>query len=539
MTGGVGSLGSRSSSTLLSLAFVLAGAIALWLSFGFLRAPYVANDGYQYLDAVSNIAAGRCVCINLAHFDEQVATGRFPIPFTHFPPGYPLLTAVIARTGVPADTAGYIISAAGFLVTIWLIWDIGLQLGAHPFLIAVFSLLWIGNEAALLYAAAVGTEGAFTAALMAVAALMVRDLHAEGGRPHLLLAIGVMAGVSYWLRYAGLFLLPVAGLYILWRCWQSRRDRRILAWGTAGLATAGILTFSIQIRNIAYTGSWRGGFIGGAGHSLRQIAAPLVKALYHLVFGDRVITRPDIWTAVFLASALAACFFSIQGLRRREGSAQRKFLGLALTWIGILAASYTAGLILTALTSIAADFSRYFVPLYPLVLASVAALASLAPLPRQFLAVSGMAIVVLALQSRSLLIRPAPADHVLARETLQQEVQPGVSGLEWLRDRVPASGVLFAVDGQAVHYILDRPVVSVIEPGSSSRPTGETAFHSLMQQFGAKYLLVFPDSSSPYLDSQNENPLMRNIAAGNLPEWLTLAARAPNIAIYECASCAR
>ena len=34
----------------------------------------------------------------LAHFDEQV--GRMPVPFTHFPLGYPLLIAALSKTGL-------------------------------------------------------------------------------------------------------------------------------------------------------------------------------------------------------------------------------------------------------------------------------------------------------------------------------------------------------------------------------------------------------------------------------------------------------
>ena len=36
----------------------------------------------------------------LAHFDEQVAQGRMPVPFTHFPLGYPLLIAALSKTGL-------------------------------------------------------------------------------------------------------------------------------------------------------------------------------------------------------------------------------------------------------------------------------------------------------------------------------------------------------------------------------------------------------------------------------------------------------
>jgi len=516
--------------------FLAAGTIALQLSYHRMGAPYVGNDGYQYLDAASNLLAGNCLCTNLAHFDEQVAVAHMPVPFTHFAPGYPLLVAVIARTGLRLETSAYLISAAGFLITIWLLWDVGLTLGTHPWVIAIFSLLWIANESALNYAATVSSEAVFTAVLMGIAALMVRDLRGAGRQPGLLLALGAAAGAAYALRYAGLFLLPIAGLYIVWRWW---RNRETLPWALGGALSAGLITGAIQLRNIIYTGSWRGGFTSGSSHRLRDVAVPILKVFYHLVFGDRVVTTIDVWTVVFLASFLSMCFLALRGWRRRKADFGREFLPVALRWMGLLAGAYTAGLILTALTSIAADFPRYFAPLYPLLLAGIASVVSVEAPRLQFLAIATMAVAILVVQSRSLAVNPFPAAHVLEREVLQQDVLPGVSALEWLRDHVPTSGVLVAVDGQAVHYVLQRPVISVLESEVTSRRTDQDGFHSLMAQHGARYLLVFPDLASPFLTSQDGIPFLRDLASGDSPSWLSLAARARNVAVYECRSCAQ
>jgi hypothetical protein len=45
---------------------------------------------------------------------------------------------------------------------------------------------------------------------------------------------------------------------------------------------------------------------------------------------------------------------------------------------------------------------------------------------------------------------------------LAEEVQPGIPLLQWLRDRVSTDGTILAVEGQAVHYVLQRPVVAVL-----------------------------------------------------------------------------
>jgi len=511
-------------------ACLLAGAGALWFSARWMGAPYITNDGYQYLDAASNLARGACLCTRVAVFDEQV-TGRMPVPFTHFPPGYPLLAAALSLTGLPLETAGWLISAVGFLLTIWLIWDVGLALEARPPVLAAVALLWISNSEALSLASSVVTEDVFTAVLMALAALMLRDVRAAGRRPWLLPAIGAAAGLAYCLRYAGLFLVPVAAIYIVWRWWRNRAS---LPWAAAGLLAAGLLVVPIQIRNIVYTGSWRGGFSGAGGHKLNVVLGEAVKSFYHLVFGAGVPVRLDIWIVAFALSLLLLCFLSI----RRGRSAWQPPPG-ALPWIGLLVAAYLGGILLTALTSIAMGLTRYFMPVYPLLLACFAGAVSFLAVGKRYAAVAIMALAVVVIQSRSLAIGPTPPRHVIVRETLRQRTPDGMTVEQWLRNRLTPDNVLVAVNGQAVYHVLQRPVVALIDPQYSNRPVDDTAFHSLMALYGARYLLVFPGADAVLAPEQNAIPFLRNLAAGGSPQWLAQAVRTFNVAVYECAGCAR
>ncbi len=266
-------------------AGLLAGVAALWLSFGRDGAPYITNDGYQYLDAASNLASGECLCTRVALFDEQIAFGHFPVPFTHFAPGYSLLIAGLSRAGLKPEIAGYLISAAGFLLAIWLVQDLAVALGASACVAAAFSLILITHATAVLYGSAVETESLFTAVLLALVALVVRDVRSQGANQLLPIGIGVVAGLSYWIRYPGLFLVGGAGLYLLTTAWRVPRERRA---AIAGLLTAVLLAAAVQIRNAVYVGSWRGGFKSGSGQSLREVVVGTVRAFAHLVTGDRV-----------------------------------------------------------------------------------------------------------------------------------------------------------------------------------------------------------------------------------------------------------
>jgi hypothetical protein len=325
-------------------------------------------------------------------------------------------------------------------------------------------------------------------------------------------------------------LIPVAIAYIVWRFW---RNRETLPWAAAGLVAAGLLTAAIQIRNIMYTGSWKGGFTSGKHLPVSAAFSGTIKAFFHMVFGDRVPARLDIWVVLFVASLLVVSISIFRVLRsgRRIPNVE------ALTAILLLAVVYTGGVLATSLTSIAADFGRYYLPLYPLKLAVVAAICSLLPTSKvQSAALAVLVLAVLVIQARSLLVPLPAAFNVVARQELDEEVQPGISAKKWLQDHVPSNDVLISVNGQAVHYVLQLPVISVIPPDVSTRANDEAAFRSLLTQWHARYLVLFPGEQ---IAEQEEIPFLKTLAAGTAPDWLTLAARAPQVAIYECGTCSK
>jgi hypothetical protein len=510
---------------------LLLGAAALFLSHDFIGAPYLSNDSVQYLDAASHLAADDCLCTMVAHFDEQVALGHMPIPFTHFAPAYPLLIAGLMKLGFASETAGYLISALSYLVTIALFWYIGCALGAHPWALGALGLLWITNSIAILTAGFVSTEALFTAVFLGIAALMMADMKAAGTRPPILLGIGILAAALYWVRYAGLFVVPVAGLYLVWRGW---RNRRTLPWVLAGVAAEGAGCLAIAVRNSRLTGSWRGGFSTGEGHSVKFILVESVKAAYHLVFGDRVVAHLNIWAIVFAGALVAALALAFTAWRSGRAKELPEDFATRLAWLAALVGIYVAGIIYAALHSIAADLARYYFPAYPLVLVVLAAV-SLARKPLENAAIAALVAAILVVHSRSLLTPPTRPLAAAVQQVFQEEVEPGISVGRWLSNHVSPKDVIVATNGQAVHYILNRPVVAVINPAFTGRRTDEVGFHAVMDQFRARYLLVFPGSK--VVQEQDDIPFLRSLAAGSPPGWLSLAAKARDAELYECASC--
>lgn len=515
-------------------AVMLAGIGALWLTHGPLGAPYVANDGYQYLDAAANLVSGQCFCTGVAMFDEQVAYGRLPVPFTHFAPGYPLLVAGASLAGVKAETAGYLLSALGFLAVLWLIWDVGTNLGGRPWVVALFSLLWVAHAAALYYAAVVGTETIFAALMLAVAALIARDIRSsDSPRPALTTAIGILAGLSYWMRYPGLFLVAGAGVYLIVRAWRSPRSRR---GALGGLLAAAVLVASIQIRNAIDTGSWRGAFNNPGTHTLAGVTADTARSFLHYVVGSRLPLRFDVWTPILALSFLAALLFVVQAWRHRRAQTQGAWVPLA--WTVFIGLTYVGGVFAAAVSTIAGDLPRYYFPSYPLFLTCAAVLFSAAAVGFRSLAIVLFVASTLIVQGRDFSVPVAQPDWILTRSYLDEpEPQTGMPMIDWLRNRLMPGETLLAVEGQAVHYLIERPVIAVVPARDTARRKDDVGFHDLMRQRRTRYLLVFPGAPPDRVLEQTSYAFMNSLASGDAPPWLRLAARTRDAAVYECADC--
>ena len=525
-------------ATKLYLGILLALAVlGLWWNNQHQGGLRISNDSYQYLDAASNLANNACGCTRLAHFDEQVAAGQMPVPFTHFPLGYPLLIAGLSKTGLSLEMSAYFWSAASYILALWLLWSIALELGAKPLIAAGFSLLWIFHDASLAYGSTVGTEAPITALILWIALLIIRDSPHYRERPMLLMGIGIGAAAAYWIRYAGLFLIPVAAAYLVWVALRRPASRFS---ALVSLAIMTVLMVVLQVRNFHYSGTWRGGFASGAGHSLREVIVDTLKVIPRLLFGDSTPIRLDPWFILLFICVLIAGWFAIRTLVTSKGSLNAP-MPPAIIWLSLLCAVYIAGITLAALTSIAADLRRYYLPLYPLVLAVSSALVSRIEWPRRVAscALAVALVSVLSLQSHSVLAPAPTAPHVEMQQVLASEVQPGLTANQWLLSHTAPEEVIFSVHGQPLHYLLQRPVVSVINPNYTARKDDGPGYRKLMGAFQARYLIVFSSGTKIEAPEQTKNPFLSQLASSDAgsPDWLTVVARSPELIIFECGSC--
>jgi hypothetical protein len=515
---------------------LLSGLLAGLLYARHLGGPVLYNDSYQYVDAASHVLTSGCLCNSVAHFDEQLDWGRLPVPATHFGAGYPLTIAALGLLGLPLASGGYLLSLLGYLAVIWLLWDTCSLLGVGVWCRALVCLVWMPNSIALGSSAAVMAESLFTALVMALVALMVRDLaNPLQIKPVLFLLMGTVTGFAFWTRYAGLFLVPAFALYIGWRCLQVRW---VWPWAAAAVLVAGVLIGIILLRNTQVTGSWKGGFNSGQANTLRTVVVESAKAAYHLVFGNRAKARLDVWVVIFTLSSLALFWRIVQNWRLSSDAYRfPKSARPALVWVGVVSASYAGGIILTGLKTIAFDALRYDFPLLPLLLILCGVLFQLAGPGIGRIAASVCVLCIAMINIRGLNAPPPVGQAEQVANLLREQVQPGISMRRWLQNALPPNATLVATDGQAAHYVLGQPVLSIIEPKFSRYFWDEAGVRSLMRQRRTSYFLLFPGAPPDSVPEQQSTPFLKALSAGQPPSWLNVAARTPDVILYRCPDC--
>jgi hypothetical protein len=346
----------------------------------------------------------------------------------------------------------------------------------------------------------------------------------------LLLAIGALAGLAYCLRYAGLFLIPPVLLYLVWRWWRSRES---LPWAIAGGIAICCSVLPIQLRNIAHMGSWRGVLLTSTSHNPIPAVIPTIMAWYWLVLGGHSFLPAGIWMVLLLALGLTLLVLAFRARRRGAFT--------VAAWIGVFGLAYTAGIVWSIISVanmnlVARELARYYLPLYPVLLACLAGAASRVRSTAWRAVMVFVAFAVLTSHARDLLARPVPQGRVVMADDLAEEVAPGESLRQWLLSHVPTGTTIVSEEGQALHYVLQRPVVSIIEPPElSNRAADGPGFRDLMSRYKSRYLLLFPTIRL----SQNRLPYLQDLILGKGPDWLKLSVRTRDVVVYECEPCTK
>ncbi|HSO96492.1 MAG TPA: hypothetical protein VLV81_10670 [Acidimicrobiia bacterium] len=173
--------------------------VATWIATR--HGPGMSPDSVTYLSAARNLAAGH----GYADFTGQA--------LTTFPPGYPALVAVLHVLGLSIATGARLVNAVSFGAVVLLA---GVLIRRHTSSRAVTlgATALVAVSPALINIASTAWSETLFSALVLAFLLALEDGIAPGTPARALGAAGVLAGLAFLVRYAGLSLLAVGALTI-------------------------------------------------------------------------------------------------------------------------------------------------------------------------------------------------------------------------------------------------------------------------------------------------------------------------------------
>jgi hypothetical protein len=368
------------------------------------------------------------------------------------------------------------------------------------------------------------TEPLFTLLFFAALTIALAAERAESLRAmvQLSLAAGLTAGLSYWVRYAGL--LVVAGLGVaLGTLFIVRRTRRaFLALALTMAATVLPVALGLS-RSLRLTGTWQGGNTKHVVHPLGEMLKATPATLVHLVVGDAVSRTARVSALLF------AIVLTYLGMRWRRSPRRPAAAGVFLlaTVMGV----YCSLMFYVGRHSVISYAPRMFMPVLPILLLVPA--AAIQPPPRTTLAsrtllLAGF-IAYVALGALSLRMPEPPSGHVAIASRLALPAADGKPLSAWIEGHIGPDEPILAAEGQSTGHLLRRRTVSLVGTEYSDLVWDERAVGATMERFGIRYLILYAQAP----EGERDSPFLMSLLSGQPDPHLRLAARNDESLIFE------
>jgi MFS family permease len=519
------------------LVWWLTGATALLLlrvaSNSFL--PGIAHDSFQYLSVADQALQGHIGETGIVHFDAERSFGRLPAPLVTFPLGYPALLAALSLTGMSLMRAALVVNIAATLGCITIAWWLTGRFGLRPGIRHAIMACIAANGALLQFAATASTEMTFTLLVLVATALLFKAQSSASGM-RWWVAAGLALGVSYHVRYAGLFL--IVGLFGV-AAWHllSRHRARFVGYVVAA-ATAAMLVVAGMARNVALVGNWRGGNEKVVRNDLQEVLATTVRAVNGVVLGPPG-TAPQVSLVLRLAFVVCVAFAVILLWRRRDSTATvvlptpvRDFTIDLLMLVG----AYSAFMFYAALTTVISYGTRMFVPVIP-VLALIFGVwlsrwvpTNGAPLVHRAPALAAAFVLYLAVNAISF-ANPLVNRAAVVRAQLDEPTRSGATVRQLIEGT--GRGVVVANHGQALGFLLGRPTVSLVGPHYSNTVWDEKTMRDVVSRYAASVLVMTaPSNAQPLSTDLLPSAFVDSLSRGMSPGWLRLAGQSGAVSVY-------
>ena len=508
--------------------------------------PSQPNDTFQYYSVARNALEGRVGYTSIVHFDAERSFGTVPAPLVTFPVGYPLLLAALVALGPTLDQAAVAINLLAAIACVIVIATAArrLQLSRLATHAAVGG--FVLNAAIAWWTTTASTELVFTATITAaVLWLALPRRHESSPSTADALVAGLLVGLSYYLRYAGLFVLVglVAATVLAW----LRPGRLRFRQYAAAALVSGFLMAAGLIRNLLIVGNWRGGNEKPAWHAPLAVGVDTIRAFDHLLLGDRSgvaqFAAHMLWFAVVAAVVSMAVWFGRAGsepVGRTQSAKVSDFVALTATIMVV----YSVCMFYASVTTVISYNSRMFVPMLPLTLILIACgldavrsrLSSIAR-PMQLAAAGGIALLICGYVLLNVPRALSPVNNSRTeriRASLFDDESTGQSAERVLRATLGAHRRILANDGQAIGHLSRIETVSLVSMEYSKTAWTEGELQNAASTFDVGAVVIRrPDSEEAEDADIVPSEFVMHLANLTHPAWLVPVYVTDTLVIYQ------
>ncbi|HEU4412781.1 MAG TPA: hypothetical protein VFS43_46485 [Polyangiaceae bacterium] len=496
------------------------------------------NDSYQYLSVAESLARGEGNRSSIVHYDLDYRQGSVPAAMTAFPPGFPLAIAPLLSLGLRGEVAAGLVSGLSLVALVPLLCAAGAWLSLPLAATRAALVLLLVNAHVGFFAGAALSESLFT--LLSTAALL-SALRAEGqggpSRAYLALA-GALAGLSFGVRFAGVFLLGALVAYYGWR-WLRRRTAR--AFGELACVALPLPFIAGYAAYRLATDTLKGGNTKEVFRGLKFVAVETARALVRLGLPERRLDAQSL-DALWFGLAAVAAGATVWLCRRSPSIVTRAPARGALPLVALYVVAYVAGMTYLQLVTPINTGVRLFYPLLPLyVLGAAFAIeraASSAHLRGERPAYASMLALGLAAYGALHLSHVRPDERASQRVLPRWLAQPTAAGptvAEWVEQNVPPDGVIIADDGQATGHLLRRKTLSLAGAEISDQRWTEGRVRELFDTYRASLLVLYPSADPGRAQAQAESAFLADLLAGKAPSWLEVAVETDEVRAFRLA----
>jgi hypothetical protein len=496
---------------------LLWGVLGLAVALGMLafRPVPLSNDSCQYLSVAANIRHGNGVATDLVYFDTERSHGRIPAPLTTFPPGYSASIAMLSGVVGGYETTARILSAFCFAGTVALLAFILITARITAFVRAAVMFLLVANAVSMDFSTAVVTESMFVFIFTAaIAALIWAWWSLQRTRGHLpwIIAGLTLAGLSYWVRYAGLFLIAALVLYVVLR-FIRLRPRVGASELYAALIPIG-LAGALMARNLLLVGTWKGGNELPVSNPLRGVLAEFARAQLHLLLGEHAV-KFGVWEGFLLAGGLGLGALLGRVLLRGGlgGGALLPRLNGLWTLPFTCAAVYAVGLCYAGLRTVISFGTRMFLPVLPLYILLFGLFLHWLLSRTRFsggqiwlrAALCVFVVGYIGVNARDLKMPQPESRQEYLSGLFAERIADGQRLSDWANAHIAPATAIAAQNGQATGYLLHRRTLGLVEREYSGERWECPEIREQMNRFGARYLILYrnPDHNSHLLEESS------------------------------------